>query len=192
MGRSPEFEIDDILGKAMGVFWANGYRDTSMTDLENATSLRPGSIYHAFGSKKGLFLAALDHYVKQVVDTRVSHLLEIDNPMEAIEDFFRSTFEAFNPDQLIGCMLTNTATEVGATDSDIQERIEAGLSRIEGAFESRLTEAQGKNLLAADKNAKTLALHLVSCYQGLAVIGRLTRDKDRLRVISDQALASLK
>ncbi len=192
MARTPEFDQADILNKAMTVFWTKGYRDTSVVDLEQATGLKPGSLYNAFGSKKGLFLKSVDHYVTQVVERRTARLLELDHPIEAIDDFFRTAFENLEKEQLIGCLLTNTATEFGSIDPDIQMRIRQGLARIETAFQERLVDAQTKGLLAAEKNPAALAVHLLSCYQGFGVIGRLTRDKERLTVITEQALLSLR
>ncbi|MET8466379.1 TetR/AcrR family transcriptional regulator [Micromonospora zamorensis] len=46
----------------MEVFRTKGYEGTSMRDLAEATGLGSGSIYAAFGSKDGLYLAVLDLY----------------------------------------------------------------------------------------------------------------------------------
>lgn len=192
MARKAEFDYADILNRAMMVFWTKGYRDTSVVDLEEATGLKPGSLYNAFGSKKGLFLKAIDHYVAEIVDRRTARLLEPDNPIEAIAEFFQSAFEDLESEQLIGCLLTNTATEFGSVDPDIQAEVQSGLDRIEAVFCQRLVDAQSKGLLPADKDSAALAVHLLSCYQGFGVIGRLTRDKKRLAIIAEHALVSLK
>ena len=63
MGRARAFDESDVLQGAMGVFWERGFRNTSVKDLERATGLNPGSLYHAYGSKHGLFVAVLDHYI---------------------------------------------------------------------------------------------------------------------------------
>ncbi len=44
----------------MNVFWSNGYHGTSLPDLLRATRLSRGSLYAAFGDKRGIFLLALD------------------------------------------------------------------------------------------------------------------------------------
>ena len=46
----------------MHLFWEQGYGKTSIGDLVDATGLQPGSLYAAFGNKKGLFLAVIEHY----------------------------------------------------------------------------------------------------------------------------------
>ena len=49
----------------MRAFWKEGWRDTTPQRLVEATGLSRSSLYATFGSKKGLFLAALDLYVEQ-------------------------------------------------------------------------------------------------------------------------------
>lgn len=192
MGRHQEFEREQVLEGAMWVFWEKGFRATSMLDLEAATGLQPGSIYNAFGSKKGLFLAVLDFYREQVVGQRVWVLLQTADPLAAIEAFFRSAYEDLAPEQLTGCLLTNSATEMAKTDKDIQACVAAGISQIETAFQERLIEAQVAGDLSPDKDPALLAAHLNACFQGFGVVGRLTRDKARLDAICDAAMMSLR
>ncbi len=191
MPRTLEFNKDEAIDAAMRVFWTNGYLATTLVDLEQATTLRPGSLYNTFSSKKGLFLAAIDYYRLSVVQNRISTILDKGGPLEGIEAFFRTAYEDLEPDQLIGCLLTNSAIECGSDDTDIQKRIAAGIADIEAGFCRRLTEAQAAGLFEKEVDAPKMALHLTSCYQGFGVIGRLTRDKARLQIITDQALASL-
>lgn len=191
MARHIEFEQSGVLDAAMSVFWTKGYQATSMLDLEQATSLKPGSIYNSFKSKKGLFLAVIAHYQESMVGMRIHSVLNQGTPVQGIEEFFRTTYMDFEPDQLIGCLLTNTATELSDSDKDIQHYVTEGIAMIERAFLSRLLEAKEMGEIAPDTDVNALALHLTSCYQGLCVVGRLTRDSERLKVIADQALASL-
>ena len=191
MARHREFEQSGVLDAAMAVFWNKGYQATSMLDLEKATSLKPGSIYNSFKSKKGLFLAVIEHYREKMVGVRISSVLNQGHPIQGIEDFFRTTYLNFEPDQLIGCMLTNTATELSDSDKDIQSYVTAGIEMIEEAFAKCLNEAKMSGVIYSEVDVEKLALHLTSCYQGLCVVGRLTRDSDRLKVIADQTLASI-
>ncbi|MHB1171810.1 MAG: TetR/AcrR family transcriptional regulator [Lacisediminihabitans sp.] len=59
MGRNRSFDAADVIAKCAEVFLRTGYEGTSIDDLVNATGLHRGSLYKAFGSKRGLFLAAL-------------------------------------------------------------------------------------------------------------------------------------
>ena len=59
MGRKRSFDDDEVLARARGVFLEHGYEGTSIDALVKATGLLRGSLYSAFGSKRGMFVAAL-------------------------------------------------------------------------------------------------------------------------------------
>ena len=54
MSRHKEFDREDVLEKAMQVFWSQGYECTSVQDLVDAMGINRGSIYATFGDKHGL------------------------------------------------------------------------------------------------------------------------------------------
>lgn len=59
VGRKRNFNDDEILARAGEVFLEHGYEGTSIDALVKATGLLRGSLYGAFGSKRGMFVAAL-------------------------------------------------------------------------------------------------------------------------------------
>ncbi|GAA2018388.1 helix-turn-helix transcriptional regulator [Nakamurella flavida] len=59
MGRTRSFDEAEVLGRAAKSFLATGFEGTSLDDLVRSTGLHRGSLYQAFGSKRGLFVAAL-------------------------------------------------------------------------------------------------------------------------------------
>lgn len=62
MGRPPSYDRLTALDTAMKLFWKQGYLGTSLKDLENALSMRPGSIYAAFHSKEALYRECIELY----------------------------------------------------------------------------------------------------------------------------------
>ena len=59
MARPRAFDVQAAITTAGEVFARPGYSATSIDDLVNALGLHRRSLYQAFGSKRGLFLAAL-------------------------------------------------------------------------------------------------------------------------------------
>lgn len=59
MARPRSFDPATVIARARDAFVVGGYRGTSVDDLLTATGLARASLYQAFGSKRGLFLAAL-------------------------------------------------------------------------------------------------------------------------------------
>lgn len=60
MARPREFDETMVLDAAAAVFRRHGYAATSIEQLVAATGVHRGSLYATFGSKRGLFLRALD------------------------------------------------------------------------------------------------------------------------------------
>ena len=68
MARPRSFDPAVVVRQARDAFVAGGYRGTSVDDLLTATGLSRASLYQAFGSKRGLFLAALSESTDHAVD----------------------------------------------------------------------------------------------------------------------------
>lgn len=63
MGRSRNFTREQVLDKAMLVFWKNGFAETSVHDLEAATGVNKSGLYSEFTGKEDLYTASLAHYL---------------------------------------------------------------------------------------------------------------------------------
>lgn len=60
MARPRNFDEDVVISRAAEVFSRLGYNACSIDDLVEATALQRGSLYKAFGSKRGLFEKVLN------------------------------------------------------------------------------------------------------------------------------------
>ncbi len=66
MGRPKSFSRDDVLEKALPVFWKQGFAGTSLQDLERATGVNKSGLYSEFRDKEDLFLECLRHYLESL------------------------------------------------------------------------------------------------------------------------------
>jgi AcrR family transcriptional regulator len=64
MGRPKNFSREEVLEKAMPVFWKHGFADTTLQDLERATGVNKSGLYTEFRDKEDLFLACLRRYLE--------------------------------------------------------------------------------------------------------------------------------
>ena len=62
MGRPKNFSREEVLEKALPVFWKRGFSDTSLQDLERATGVNKSGLYSEFRDKKDLFVESLRYY----------------------------------------------------------------------------------------------------------------------------------
>jgi AcrR family transcriptional regulator len=64
MGRPKNFSREEVLEKAMPVFWKHGFADTTLQQLERATGVNKSGLYTEFRDKEDLFVACLRHYLE--------------------------------------------------------------------------------------------------------------------------------
>jgi len=75
VARPRSFDEAVVVDAAARCFTELGYAATSVDDLVSATGLHRGSLYGAFGSKRGLFLAALTRHAGPTGDRALDLLL---------------------------------------------------------------------------------------------------------------------
>ena len=190
MARPKSFNKEHVLGLAIMVFWKKGFDATSMKDLEMATHLTPGSIYHEFGSKLGLFEHALSQYIDTVVAFRVAHYLsQTEDPMQTVRDFIVSSFRDV-PKEVRGdaCLLVNTATELGKTKPSVSTVIKRGFRTIEKGLYRQLHAAQVNGDIREDLDCQAAAKQLTHLMSGLLVASKNQSNVDSLESTVDFTL----
>ena len=107
MGRPKNFSREEVLEKAMPIFWKHGFADTSLQDLEQATGVNKSGLYTEFQGKEDLFLACLRHYL----DRQGKRGLLTREPLgwKNIEMFLKSG--PLNKGETQGCFAINSMRE---------------------------------------------------------------------------------
>ncbi|GLY47764.1 TetR/AcrR family transcriptional regulator [Lentzea sp. NBRC 102530] len=67
MGRRRSFDEDEVVEAAAELFARRSYEGVSIDDLVKAVGVHRNSLYGVFGSKRGLYLAALRRHVEREV-----------------------------------------------------------------------------------------------------------------------------
>ncbi len=144
MARPREFDPDTVIRGAVTAFWSQGYADTSMPDLTEATGLSSSSIYNTFGSKEQFYLVALDAYLDASraamygpMEAGTRGLEDVVEFLDRIEDRVRDT-EAPR-----GCLATNAIAEFGVARPQINERTARYRRELREAFLAAYTRAGG-------------------------------------------------
>ena len=145
MARTLAFDRDTAARAARQVFWRDGFESASIPALETATGLSRSSIYNAFGSKRGLFDAAVESYLDEIVRPRLAGLLAEPIAPEALDAYLAGLGQALeNAAQLPashGCLLVNSASSPIGADPHIAEVIEAYRAELASAFDRGLAAA---------------------------------------------------
>lgn len=160
MARPLEFDRDQALMSALGVFWRQGYQATSLPDLLGAMSLSRSSLYAAFGDKRALYLQCLDLYTARTLgllaQTQAEH-----PPLAALRAFFERTL--LQP----GCLLVNTTLEMAEVDDGLRDKAGLRMAQVQEAFEICLRDAG-----CTPSQAGEFAGFLMLINQGLRVSSR--------------------
>ena len=193
MARPKAFNEEDVLDKAVEVFWAKGYEATSMQALVDAMGIQRGSLYSAFGSKQQLFLKSLDRYGVVVVKKLLEILESKPSAIESIQLFFAQLVEhLITAGPLRGCLVTNSAIERGLSDEATKQKVLHLLNAIEKGFYQTLLRAQEKGEITKDCNLTALAEYFTSSMQGLLVMGKVNSERSVLERINQITLSVLK
>ncbi len=194
MARSREYDHHELLTEATSAFWANGFARTTMDDIVKRTGVNRASLYAAYPDKRALFLASLQHYLETVTSKNLRHLERGEKASESIRSFFLRLISEPTPEgySVSGCLLTNTAVELGGVEEDVAALVRQAFSRVEEALRRRLTEARTQGDLSPDVEPKKLAKHLLVLIQGVRVMSRLGVEKRLLKQAVESALQQIK
>lgn len=192
MARAPEFERAAVVEQAMAVFWERGYGQTSVGDLVNATGLNPGSLYAAFGSKKGVFLEVLDEYNASFL-AKIRTLGSANRP--ALHDLY--VFLQTIVDDTVagrdrrGCLSVNALLEMSQHDAEIADRLSRHNQKIQTALSRALSLAQTQGDIPADKDINGLAAFLVNNLWGMRVMCKSHQDRSAMLAVVDGIMTGL-
>lgn len=191
-GRPREFDMDTVLDGAVRVFRERGYHATSVGDLSEATGLTAGSLYKAFGDKRGVFLAAFAHYVearnaglRRLLDRQPSGYEKI----RAVLHFYAQS--SHGSEGRRGCLVVSSATALATFDDEIAAQVEAAMRRSEDLLRQLLRQGQQDGSVAQDIDVAAMARVLLAVLQGFRLIGKSGRTRNDMMAAADQALKLL-
>lgn len=173
VGRPREFDRDAALGKAMRLFWEQGYEATGIAQLGDEMGIGRQSLYAAFGDKRTLFVEALDYYTQQQMDPMIGTLTKPGSGVANILEVLDCWTHNASDKNSCGCFLANSTAELGFRDPDMAKVLRRKLERLEKGFHTALKRAKDDGEISADTDTRALARMLVSTGQGLSITGKV-------------------
>jgi len=134
MPRTKTYNNEEVLEKAMNLFWSRGYGTTSMRLLEKEMRINQFSIYSSFSNKKNLFVSALKKYREQAVNKRFAPLLREGASLKDLKLFFEDFVSgARNGNARKGCLVVNTTSEtIASDDPDVAVELQRYFNLVKG------------------------------------------------------------
>jgi TetR/AcrR family transcriptional regulator, transcriptional repressor for nem operon len=176
-GRPRSFDEEQVLDRAMFLFWRKGYEATGVVDLEQATGLGRQSLYGAFGDKRALFLRIVERYFERVIKPYVVDVLDAPGSARAnLERIFLQWQAAAETPEFHGCLVGNSVPEFGTKDSEMSGVLGRKLELMEAALTRALRRAKQAGEVNPTLDARATARSLLTIAQGLAVVARVNRE----------------
>lgn len=175
MARKKQYIEEEVINKAMHLFWRNGYENTSMQMLEKEMGINKFSIYSSFGSKQGLFIESLKSY-KAKRKEMFDRFRTATHGVEDIKQFFYDSVAVCNQQgNEKGCLLTNTYNEFSASEDElVNKEVTTFMANLKSLFieKLRIDSSKDEDTILKQANFLVLAKH------GLAAATRVNSPKE--------------
>jgi TetR/AcrR family transcriptional repressor of nem operon len=177
MGRPKNYDRDEVLESALLLFWRKGFEGAHLQELVEVTGLNRFSLYKEFGSKEGLFDAAMDRYMEQLgslvvqLEAEPLGVANIRRYFQALVDYrFRH-----------GCFLVNTLSEKHVVGQPVFGKVRAFVKGGGKLFEENLLASRKRGEISKETDIEALARFLVIHELGLLTFGILETRKNERR-----------
>lgn len=192
MPRTKQFCEEEVLNKAMELFWEKGFHATSIQDLVCHLGINRASLYDTFGGKEELFKMAFQHY-RETKGNVVCTLFEQEKSIKkGIRRLFDEAIVQARTDEAHkGCFAVNTATELIPGDEAIHKVLRENKRNMETLFVDYIKKGIESGEIDASKDPESIGLMLFTLYNGLQVITKIDHDPKKLELMIASGLSVL-
>ncbi len=192
MPRPRQFDRTRVIEAAIDVFWEHGYTQTSVCELVRATGLKPGSLYGAFGSKKGLFLEVLDTYEQRFIKRLRAAGRHESGALAGFIDLLDELIDdAVLGRDRRGCLAVNAMLEMAGHDADIEAKIVRHNAGTRAAIADLVRQAQAEDDIDARRDPDDLAAFILNSVWGLRVMCKAENNPHMLNAVAAGILAGV-
>lgn len=167
-----QFDRQQVIRDSTRLFWQQGFSGASMQQVVKATGLKPGSLYLAFGSKEGLYQAALEHYASQSQAAVRQLLDQAPTVGEGLCQLLLKMVEESGGSDYCSCFLVKSQLELAAAGGPLLKSVSGFLTEMEDLYADYL----GRDY--PPQQARQFAASLMMHIFGIRVYGYLGRPRD--------------
>lgn len=173
MSRVREFDPDQALQTAINVFWEKGYFDATVDEIVRRSGVAKYGIYGTFGTKDELFRKVLEQYAFDRKQDLQSGIRQDDAALPELRKFFRDAVKAVTPEgRRYGCLLCNTAMEVGSENEEFKTIVDDFFADFAGIIKRCLKNAITKGQLDSSRDIARLATYLATEFKAVLMLAR--------------------
>jgi len=190
-GRPKAFDESEVLERAMNLFWLRGYDGLGVAEILDEMGISRQSLYDTFGSKRGLFVRAIEHYRSTQLAAALALLEREGAPIDNVKDVMRFFEKLATDERCRGCLVANSIVEVGPHDAGLAEILGDTLDLLQRAIRRALERARERGELSATKSPLQLSRALTNAIMGMVVTGKLPLGRAASRDILSGTLSML-
>ena len=178
MARTKDFDENEVLTKAIQLFWHKGYNGTSMQDLVDGLGISRSSLYDTYTDKHTLFIKALESYQNSGAD-KIQEISENSgSAKETIKKLLEFvTDELLNDKQQKGCFMVNAEVEVAPHDTEVNSLVCKNDQQMEDVFFQVIKKGQDSGELKNQQDARALSRFIFNTVKGIRVTAKSTTDR---------------
>jgi len=192
MARTKDFDEDEVLTKAVHLFWLKGYNGTSMQDLVDGLGISRSSLYDTYGDKHTLFLKSLENYEKTVSAKMEAIVGKATSAKDAVKGLLEFIIgELLSDKEHKGCFLVNAAVEVAPHDQEVNKIICQSDREVEEYFYQVIKTGQEREEIATKQDPRALAGFILNNIKGVRVTAKSVNDKRLFKHIIDLTMSVL-
>lgn len=179
--RDAELTRQTILEITADEMWKNGYKATSLSDIISKANVSKGALYHHFKNKQALGYAVFE-------EVFVAQFYEMFRPVLAQDDVITSLSELFtmmptmscDEDMVGGCPVNTISQEMSSQDEGFRELANNMYQTKVRMFSEAFERMQDAGKIRDDVECRAAALLIVSCFQGMMSLVKVSRDRQQM------------
>jgi TetR/AcrR family transcriptional repressor of nem operon len=178
MPKTKLYDKDEMLQKAMTLFWKQGFHATSMQELVNYLGINRSSIYDSFGSKKNLFDDALELYYNSAREATLELLNNEPKVKNGVMKLLESSiFCVIDDIDKKGCFVVNTASELIPGDRELLLALIKNKEIFETIFYEYLLKGKENGEITSDVDLKIISHLVYTMLCGINIVAKIQDDR---------------
>lgn len=193
MPRAKQFDEEQVLDRAVELFWKKGFHATSMQDLVDHLGINRASLYDTFGGKKELFESALSSYRDKNQKWMEDFLNSHSSIREGVTKFLElSVDQSVSDHDCKGCLTVNSITEmIPGADEGIRFNLLENKNQFEEVLTRYLQQGIDSGELNPESDPRAITDVLFTLNTGIKVVAKVDPNRERLMATVNASLASL-
>lgn len=192
MPRVKQFNRDEVLEKAMHLFWRKGFHATSMQDLVSELKINRASLYDTFGGKCELFEESIARYRDSNTERVIAFFKTQENVREGLYKLFENSIDSgIEEGESKGCFVANATTELANSDERIGAFVKENKQQFEKIYADYLRYGVEQGQISPYKDIEAIAVYLNVLLSGIQVVAKTKTKKEELMKIVKTGLSIL-